>query len=477
MRDRSQQFIGGTLVDSAAGDVIEVFSARTGEVIGKVAAGSAQDADRAVAAAQAAFPTWAATPVEERARYLRAFAEGIRSRADELVELIAEEIGTIEGTARAMQIGMAAHSFDDAAEHAADVFTEECLGNSVIVQEPVGVIAAITPWNFPLYQAALKIAPALAVGCTAVLKPSEVAGLTALVLADIAAEIGLPAGVLNIVSGEGPVIGEALISNPGIAAVTFTGSDRAGARIAALAGAAVKPVTLELGGKSCHVVLDDSDLEAAVAYSVSSAFGNNGQVCAALGRLIIPVALKERVEEIAVRLAADFRPADPKISGTKLGPVVSEPQRRRLLGIIETAEAEGARLLFGGTEAPELDDASLVGGYFVRPTVFSDVEPHSTLGQEEAFGPVLAIMAFEGDDEEAIRIANGTRYGLNAAVWATDRERAQRVARRLHASTVYINAGKFNPSAPFGGTKGSGFGRERGVYGLYEFVHPKSIQS
>ncbi len=477
MQDRSQQFIDGAFVDSASSEHIDVLSARTGRVIGRVSEGSRDDVERAVRAAGSAFQAWSATPVEERAAYLVAFAEAIRSRADALVELIADEIGTIEGTARAMQIGMAAHTFEDAAAHAAEVFTEQQLGNSVIVQEPIGVVAAITPWNFPLYQAALKIAPALAVGCTVVLKPSEVAGLTAMVLADIAVEIGLPHGVLNIVSGIGPVVGEALVTHPDVAAVTFTGSDRAGARIAQLAGAAVKPVTLELGGKSAHVVLDDSDLEAAVAYSVGSAFGNNGQVCAALGRLIVPAELKSRVEEIATRLASEFVPGDPKVAGTKLGPVISETQRARLLEIISQATDEGAALLLGGIDAPELEDDSLSGGFFVRPTVFSDVDPDSTLGQEEAFGPVLAIIAFEGDDEEAIRVANGTRYGLNAAVWSGDKDRAERVAKRLHASTVYINAGKFNPSAPFGGTKGSGFGRERGVYGLHEFVQAKAIQS
>ncbi|QJU54978.1 aldehyde dehydrogenase family protein [Herbiconiux sp. KACC 21604] len=475
MRDRREQFIDGEWIPSSEPG-LEVRSARTGTLVGRVAEGTIDDVERAVAAARRAFPAWSALPAGERAGYLRAIAEGIRSHADEIVTLVAEEIGTIEGTARAMQIGAAAHAFDDAAAHAEAALEAKELGNSRILSQPVGVVAAITPWNFPLYQAALKIAPALAVGCTVVLKPSEVAGLTALTLGDIAAEAGLPAGVLNIVSGLGPVVGEALVGHPEVDAVTFTGSDRAGARVASIAGGAIKPVTLELGGKSAHLVLDDSDLESAVGYSITSAFGNNGQVCAALSRLVVPRDLLPRVEEIALAKASTVVVGDPLESGTQLGPLTSEAQRERLQGLVRTAVDEGTRVLLGGPDAEVAVPSGLEGGYWVAPTVFTDVAPDATIAQEEAFGPVLTIIPFDGDDEEGVRIVNSTRYGLNAAVWAADRERAEAVARQLNASTVYLNAAAFNPSAPFGGTKGSGFGRERGAWGLHEYTQTKSVQ-
>jgi aldehyde dehydrogenase (NAD+) len=477
MRTRLEQFIDGRWITSDGGGAIPVHSARTGEVWAEVSAGTSADVDAAVAAARRAFPGWAATDPAERARLLKALASGIRARADEIVALVAEEIGSVEPLARGMQVGAAAFAFDDAADSITEALDERMLGNSRIIAEPLGVVAAITPWNFPLYQAALKIAPALAVGCTVVLKPSEVAGLTGLLLGDIAEEAGLPAGVLNIVSGYGPEVGEALVTHPDVAVVTFTGSDRAGARVAELAGAAVKPVTLELGGKSAHLVLDDSDLEAAVAYSVGSAFGNNGQVCAALSRLVVPRALLPEVERIARERAAAHVVGDPLVAGTTIGPLTSAAQRDRLQSLLRAASDDGSRAILGGADAEIAIPEGLESGYWAAPTIYTDVQADHTIAQEEAFGPVLAIIPFDGDDEEGIRVVNSTRYGLNAAVWAGDRERAASVARRLHASTVYINAAAFNPSAPFGGTRGSGFGRERGVFGLHEFVQTKSIQT
>jgi acyl-CoA reductase-like NAD-dependent aldehyde dehydrogenase len=472
---RDCHYIDGSWVAPSSDAFIEVSSARTGHALGRVPAGSVDDVDAAVGAARAAHSSWAQTPADERAAHLRAIARGLRDREDAIVALVAEEIGCIGGTARAMQIGMAAHTFDDAADNIERAMRSEALGNSTVIVQPVGVVAAITPWNFPLYQAALKVAPALAVGCTVVLKPSEVAGLTAYVLADTIDTVGLPAGVFNLVSGTGGIVGERLVSHPDVDAVTFTGSDRAGARVAELAGAAITPVTLELGGKSAHVLLDDHDLEAAVRYSVGSAFGNNGQVCAALSRLIVPRSALEEVERLVTLEVARYVPADPLDPSTKLGPLVSEQQRDRLEGIIATSIDEGSRVLVGGVERPDLPD-EIAGGFYVNPTVFTDVDPQSTIGQQEAFGPVLALIPYDGDDDDALAIANGTPYGLNAAVWSADTDRAYRFATRVHASTVYINAGKFNPSAPFGGTKGSGFGRERGFHGLMEFVHTKSIQ-
>ncbi|MFJ6653296.1 aldehyde dehydrogenase family protein [Microbacterium sp. NPDC091313] len=477
MRQRLEQFIDGRWVPSHGGGVIPVHSARTGEVWAQVSAGTSADVDAAVSAAHRAFPAWAATDPAERARLIAAIGAGIRARADEIVGLVAEEIGSIEPLARGMQVGAAAFAFEDAAASISEALGERTLGNSRIVAEPLGVIAAITPWNFPLYQAALKVAPALAVGCTVVLKPSEVAGLTGMLLGDIALEAGLPAGVLNIVSGYGPEVGEALVTHPDVASVTFTGSDRAGARVAELAGASVKPVTLELGGKSAHLVLDDSDLDAAVSYSVGSAFGNNGQVCAALSRLVVPRALLPEVERIARERAAAHVIGDPLVEGTTIGPLTSAAQRDRLQTLLRAAADDGSRAILGGIDASVDAPQGLEGGYWVAPTVYTDVEVHHTIAQEEAFGPVLAIIPFDGGDEEGIRVVNSTRYGLNAAVWSGDRERAEVVARRLYASTVYVNAAAFNPSAPFGGTRGSGFGRERGVFGLHEFVQTKSIQT
>lgn len=477
MITRSEHFINGAWTPSVGGGTIPVHSARTGEVWAEVSAGTKTDVDAAVAAARDAFPAWASRSAGDRADILRRIAAGIRDRADDIVALVAEEIGSTEPLARGMQINAAAYAFDDAADGIVDVLAEHTLGNSRIVAEPLGVVAAITPWNFPLYQAALKVAPALAVGCTVVLKPSEVAGLTGLILGDIARDAGVPAGVLNIVSGYGPEVGEALVTHPDVAVVTFTGSDRAGARVAELAGASVKPVTLELGGKSAHIILDDSDLEAAVAYSVGSAFGNSGQVCAALSRLVVPRALLPEVERLAKERAAAHVVGDPLTPGTTIGPLTSAAQRDRLHALLQAAEADGSRAILGGSTASATAPEGLAGGYWVSPTVYTDVQTNHTIAQEEAFGPVLAIIPFDGDDEEGIKVVNSTRYGLNAAVWSGDTTRAEAVARRLNASTVYINAGAFNPSAPFGGTKGSGFGRERGVFGLHEFVQTKSIQT
>ncbi|MDQ4055132.1 MAG: aldehyde dehydrogenase family protein [Actinomycetota bacterium] len=475
MRRRLEHYIDGHWV-AAKGPDIPVHSARTGAVSGAVPAGTVDEVETAASAARRAFGPWSRTTVEERARLLHAVADGIRARADEIVALVAEEIGCVEQTARAMQVGAAAHAFDDAAAQAVDVLSPQQLGNSHVVQQPIGVVAAITPWNFPLYQAALKIGPALAVGCTVVLKPSEVAGLTGLVLGDVLHEAGIPAGVVNIVSGYGPEAGEALVSHPEIDVVTFTGSDRAGARVAELAGANVKPVTLELGGKNAHLVLEDWRLEDAVAYSVTSAFGNNGQVCAALSRLVVPRTLLPRVEDLVREAVSELSLGDPLEPGTRIGPLTSAAQRDRLREILHRAVEDGSTVLVGGPDVAPAVPAGLEGGYWATPTVFTDVPPSAVISQEEAFGPVLAIIPFDGDDDAGVEVVNSTRYGLNAAVWCSDPHRAESVALRLSASTVYVNAGAFNPSAPFGGTKGSGFGRERGAWGLHEFIQTKSIQ-
>jgi aldehyde dehydrogenase (NAD+)/betaine-aldehyde dehydrogenase len=348
---------------------------------------------------------------------------------------------------------------------------QEEVGNSLIVREPAGVVAAITPWNYPLHQIANKVAPAMAAGCTVVLKPSEVVPLNAFVLAEVIEAAGVPAGVFNLVTGTGPVVGEAMVSHPEVDMVSFTGSTRAGRRVSELAAAAPKPVALELGGKSPNVILDDADIAKAVAAGVANCFLNSGQTCSALTRMLVPREKLAEVEQIAAAAAEKHTPGDPFEEGTRLGPLVSDAQLERVRGYIEKGVSEGARLVTGGAEPPEGAER----GYFVRPTVFSDVDNSMTIAQEEIFGPVLSIIPYDSE-EDAIRIANDTVYGLSGGVWSGDEERAKRVARRIRTGQVEINGGAFNPMAPFGGYKQSGHGRELGRYGLEEFLVAKSMQ-
>jgi acyl-CoA reductase-like NAD-dependent aldehyde dehydrogenase len=340
-----------------------------------------------------------------------------------------------------------------------------------VVREPVGVVGAITPWNYPLHQVAAKVAPALAAGCTVVLKPSEVAPLSAFILAEVIDRAGVPAGVFNLVTGAGQVAGEALAGHRGVDMVSFTGSTRAGRRVSELATASVKRVALELGGKSPNVILDDADLAHAVRDGVAKAFINSGQTCSALTRMIVPRGRLAEVERLAVEAAASYTPGDPLTPGTRLGPLAGAAQRERVRGYIRAGIDSGAKLLCGGPEAPD----GLERGYFVRPTVFSDVDPGSVIAQEEIFGPVLSIIAYD-TESEAVEIANDTVYGLAAAVWSGDQERALVVARQLRAGQVEVNGGSFNPLAPFGGYKQSGNGRELGRFGLEEFLEVKSLQ-
>ena len=341
----------------------------------------------------------------------------------------------------------------------------------MIVREPVGVVGAITPWNYPLHQIAAKVAPALAAGCTVVLKPSQVAPLNAALLADVVDEAGLPAGVFNLVTGRGSVIGEALARHPDVDMISFTGSTEAGRRVSEAAAGTIKRVALELGGKSPNVILEDANLEQAITDGVSKCFLNSGQTCSALTRMLVPRSRLAEAEQIAAAVAEQFKPGDPFESGTMLGPLVSEGQRKLVRDYITKGTAEGAKLVTGGVEPPQ----GLEQGYFVRPTVFSDVTPEMTIAQEEIFGPVLAIMPYE-DDEDAVRIANDSVYGLAGGVWSADEERAKRIARRIRTGQVEINGGAFNPLAPFGGYKQSGYGRELGRFGLEEFLQIKSLQ-
>jgi aldehyde dehydrogenase (NAD+) len=468
---RDRLYIGGEWVEPAGEGTIEVLNPSTGAAIARVPEGTPEDADRAVRAARAAFDSWAAVSPYERAQLCVAIGAKLAERGDELAALISTELGMPITLSRMIQAGLPSVTFSSQAELVEEIAWEEEVGNSLIVREPAGVVAAITPWNYPLHQIANKVAPALTAGCTVALKPSEVVPLNAFVLAEVCDELGLPAGVFNLVTGTGPVVGEALVSHPETDLISFTGSTRAGRRVSELAAREVKPVSLELGGKSPNVILDDADLEQAVTDGVAKCFLNSGQTCSALTRMLVPREKLEQAERIAAVVAESFTPGDPFTEGTMLGPLVSEAQLERVRGYIEKGQAEGARVVTGGAEPPEgLDE-----GYFVRPTVFSDVTTDMTIAQEEIFGPVLAIMPYEGE-EDAVRIANDTIYGLAGGVWSADEERAKRVAARIRTGQVEINGGAFNPMAPFGGYKQSGHGRELGRYGIEEFLTAKSLQ-
>ena len=469
--DRRQLFIGGEWVDPSGTDTIDVINASTEEIIGRIPAGSAQDVDRAVAAARAAFDTWSQVPVETRAELCAAVAMRLQDRAEEIAALISAELGMPIAQAVAIQAGLPAMDFGSQPELVGQVAWEERIGNSLVVKEPVGVVGAITPWNYPLHQVCAKVAPAMTAGCTVVLKPSEVTPLSAFVLAEIFAEVGVPAGVLNIVTGYGPEVGEALAGHPDVDMISFTGSTRAGRRVSEVAAQTVKRVALELGGKSPNVILDDADVQRAVVDGIQKCFLNSGQTCSALTRMLVPREQLPVVEQIAAAVASQWTVGDPMAEGTALGPLVSDVQRERVRGYIRKGIEEGAKLVCGGEEPPE----GLDRGYYVQPTVFSEVTPDMTIAREEIFGPVLVIMPYD-DEEDAVRIGNATDYGLAGGVWSGDPERAQRVARRLRTGQVEINGGVFNPLAPFGGFKQSGHGRELGRHGLEEFLVPKALQ-
>ncbi|HZI37363.1 MAG TPA: aldehyde dehydrogenase family protein, partial [Acidimicrobiia bacterium] len=455
MIDRNAIYVAGAWVPSGGTGTIDVYGAATEEVVGRIPDGVAADVDRAVAAAKAAFPAWSATAPEERAKHLQRIQEGLFARQDELAQLIATEVGMPLKLAAMIQVGLPSAQVGNYAQILRDFRFEEEIGHSLVVREPIGVVGCITPWNYPLNQIIAKVAPALAAGCTVVLKPSEVAPLNAFVLADVIDEVGLPPGVFNLVSGVGPVVGEAIAAHPDVDMVSFTGSTRAGKRVAELAAATVKRVALELGGKSANVILADADLEKAVSAGVTNCYLNSGQTCTAWTRMLVPRDRLAEAEQIAAARAERYRVGDPLADGTNLGPLISDVQRDRVRGYIEKGIAEGAKLVTGGAEPPD----GLEKGYFVRPTVFSEVTPGMTIAQEEIFGPVLSIIPYDTEDE-AIDIANGTIYGLAGGVWSGDQAHAEQVARRLRTGQVDINGAMYNPLAPFGGYKQSGVGRE-----------------
>ena len=471
MIDRKQFYIGGQWTDPSGARSIDVMDSNTEEVFARIPEGNEVDADAAVAAARAAFEGWSQTAPVQRADHLQKVADALKARSDELTRVIATEVGMpVKFTAR-MQVGGPVANWAHYAKLAREFAFEEKVGNSLVAREPVGVVVAITPWNYPLNQITLKVAPALAAGCTVVLKPSEVAPINAFILADAIHEAGLPAGVFNLVTGYGPVVGEALTAHPDVDMVSFTGSTRAGKRVSEVAAQMVKRVSLELGGKSASVVLDDADFEKAVRATVSSCYLNSGQTCAALTRLLVPRSRLDEARAIAKAAAESFTVGSAFAEGVKLGPLVSAAQRDRVRGLIERGVAEGAELVTGGADTP----AGCERGYFVKPTVFVVDDSRHVLAQEEIFGPVLTIVPYD-TEADAVRIANDSIYGLSGAVWAGDDDRAMRVARRIRTGQIDINGGGWNPLAPFGGYKQSGHGRENGVYGLEEFLEYKAMQ-
>ncbi|MEO8144650.1 MAG: aldehyde dehydrogenase family protein [Betaproteobacteria bacterium] len=471
MIQRDKFFIGGQWVAPSSKESIDVHHAGTGAVMGKVPAGDAKDIEAAVAAARGALESWSATPAAKRAEYLQKISDGLKARAAELGSTIAQEVGMPIKLSGRIQAGLPIANFANYAKLLNDYQFEQRVGNSVVVREPVGVVGAITPWNYPLHQIALKVAPALAAGCTVVLKPSEIAPFNAFILAEVIEAAGLPKGVFNLVTGFGPAAGEALVKHPQVDMISFTGSTRAGKRISEVAAQTVKRVALELGGKSASVILDDADLATAVKGTVSGCYLNSGQTCTALTRMLVPESLYQKASELAVEAAKGFTLGDPMSETTRLGPLSSQMQLDRVRDYIRKGVAEGAELLAGGADQPD----GLPGGYFVKPTIFGKVKNSMTIAQEEIFGPVLSIIAYK-DEEDAVRIANDTPYGLAGAVWSGDDARAQKVARRIRAGQVDVNGGAFNMNAPFGGFKQSGHGREAGVYGMEEFLEYKSMQ-
>ena len=450
--------------------MIEVVNPATEEVIGTVRAGTAGDVDAAVTRAVAAFPAWSATPLDSRSALVRAVADALEARAAEFASTMTAEMGTPITFASRVQVPNPVGIARGVADAAAGGFFEGSeIGNSLVLREPIGVVAAITPWNFPLQQMVAKVVPALAAGNVVVLKPSELAPLTADLLASVLSDVGVPPGVFSLVHGTGSVVGEALVSHPMVDMVSFTGSTRAGRRVSVLAAETVKRVALELGGKSANVVLDDADLVRAVKIGVGNAYMNNGQACSAWTRLLVPASRHDEALEIAVAAAAKYEPGDPALPTTRLGPAVTAAQRDRVVGYIERGISDGAKLALGGPSRP------LDRGFHVAPTVFGNVSPDMAIAQEEIFGPVLSVLPYT-DEDDAVRIANSTIYGLGGAVFSADPSRALSVAKRLRTGQVDINGAAFNTSAPFGGYRQSGNGREFGTHGLAEFTELKSIQ-
>ena len=473
--------IGGRqVVPTVAGKLSQVHNPATGRVVGHVPAGTPADVDAAVVAATAAAQAWAASTVSVRSELLAAVATAIRDRGHDIAAVISAEMGAPWDNARDVQTGLAASVFDSYARVVREFEWEQKLGRSLVVHEPIGVVGAITPWNYPLYLAATKVAAAVAAGCAVVLKPSNEAPLDAFMLAEIVDEVaqqcGAPAGLLNVVTGSGAVVGAAISAHPDIRAVSFTGSTAAGRSVSADAAATVKRVGLELGGKSAAIVLDDiADLRATMASALADVFYNSGQTCTACTRILVPAERYDEAVELSIEIARSWRLGDPAESGDHIGPIAHARQYASVLRHLAGAERDGARLAGGGIPRPDDVPAGLPDGFWVLPTVLADVTPEMDVAREEIFGPVAILLPYT-DVDHAVAIANDSEFGLSGAVWSADPERALQVGRRIETGRVVINGGPFNVDAPTGGVKQSGNGRELGVQGLLEFLEVKVFQ-
>lgn len=470
MQERLQFYIGGRWVEPSEPRALDVLNPATEEVIGRIALGGPKDVDLAVAAARDAFESYSQTTREERLALLERIVTAYQARYEDLAKTISLEMGAPIWLARAAQAATGLMHLKTMIEVLKDYEFETLRGTTLIRREPIGVCGLITPWNWPVNQILCKVAPALAAGCTMVLKPTEIAPLNAIIVTEILHEAGVPAGVFNLVNGDGPGVGQAMSSHPGIDMMSFTGSTRAGILVAKAAADTVKRVAQELGGKSANIILPDADFAKAVGGGVTGCFLNSGQSCNAPTRMLVPADRQAEAVEIAKAVAAGAKVGDPFADGITLGPVVSEAQWNKIQGLIQKGIDEGATLAAGGTGRPE----GLAKGYYVRPTVFSDVRNDMTIAREEIFGPVLSILPYR-DEEEAIRIANDTPYGLSGYVSAGDLEHAKRVAARLRTGNVHLNGAGADFAAPFGGYKQSGNGREWGVFGFEEFLEVKAV--
>ncbi|MCC6641721.1 MAG: aldehyde dehydrogenase family protein [Deltaproteobacteria bacterium] len=470
MQERLQFYIDGRWVDPVKPATLDVIDPSTEQPIGRISLGSAEDVDRAAKAARAAFASFSRTKKEERLALLQNIARVYMTRYEELARTISQEMGAPLWLAKAAQAATGIGHLNQTIAVLEDYAFEEMQGTTLITREPVGVCGLITPWNWPVNQIMCKVAPALAAGCTMVLKPTEIAPLNAMILADVFHEAGVPAGVFNLVNGDGPNVGAAIAAHPEIDMVSFTGSTRAGVQVAIAAAPTVKRVAQELGGKSANVILDDADFSAVVAGGVQGCMMNSGQSCNAPTRMLVPESRHDEAVAIARAAVAGVKVGAPTAEGTTIGPVVSEAQWKKIQGLIQKGIDEGATLVAGGVGRPD----GLTRGYYVKPTIFAGVRNDMTIAREEIFGPVLAILPYR-DEEDAIRIANDTPYGLSGYVASGDLDHARRVASRLRTGNVHLNGAGPDFAAPFGGYKQSGNGREWGAFGFEEFLEVKAV--
>ena len=470
MLEKLQFYIDGKWVDPVEPRTHDVINPATEEVYGRISLGSAADVDKAVAAAKRAFESYSQTTREERMALLQSILDVYARRHDEVAEAIMDEMGAPWGLAKNAQAASGTQHIKAALKALETYEFEERIGTTLVAKEAIGVCGLITPWNWPMNQISVKVAPALAAGCTMVLKPSEIAPFDAMIFAEILDEAGVPAGVFNLINGDGPGVGTALSGHPDIAMISFTGSTRAGVLVAQNAAPSVKRVAQELGGKSANILLDDADFDKAVASGAGDMFQNTGQSCDAPSRMLVPRERMDEAAAIAAKVAVGTKVGNPRDEGVEVGPVVSALQWQKIQDLIQKGIEEGATLAAGGTGRPD----GLEKGYYVKPTVFANVRNDMTIGREEIFGPVLSIIPYD-DEDDAIRIANDTPYGLSGYVSSSDLERARRVASKMRTGMVHINGAWLDSAAPFGGFKQSGNGREWGAFGIDEFLEVKSI--